>query len=103
VRSAGSPQSLRLGQCASLAHLDLSYNQIGNAGAGSLARVLEQCAALSHLNLIGNGSISMASKLSGEEGFKLRGVVKPLVFCRRHLALLARCHLFSRQLGILGT
>jgi hypothetical protein len=39
----------------------------------------------------------MTSALSGEGGFKLRGVVKPLVFFCRHLALLALCHLFSRQ------
>jgi hypothetical protein len=30
-------------------------------------------------------------------GFELRGMVKPLVFFYRHLALPARCHLFSRQ------
>jgi hypothetical protein len=29
--------------------------------------------------------------------FELRGVVKPLVFFSRHLALLPRCHLLSRQ------
>jgi len=39
----------------------------------------------------------MESKLSGKGGFELRGVVKPLDFVYRHLALLARCHLFSRQ------
>jgi hypothetical protein len=39
----------------------------------------------------------MTSALSGEGGFKLRGAVKPLVFFSRHLALLALCHLFSRQ------
>ena len=33
----------------------------------------------------------------GEGGSKLRSVVKPLVFFCRHLALLARGHLFSRQ------
>ena len=38
----------------------------------------------------------MESKLSGQ-GFELRGVVKPLDFFYRHVALLARCHLFSRQ------
>jgi hypothetical protein len=39
----------------------------------------------------------MASKLSGKEGSELRGVVRPLVLFCRHLALLALCHLFSRQ------
>jgi hypothetical protein len=39
----------------------------------------------------------MESKLSGKGGFELRGVVKPLDLFYRHLALLARCHLFSRQ------
>jgi hypothetical protein len=39
----------------------------------------------------------MESKLSGKGGFELRGVVKPLAFVCRQLALLARCHLFSRQ------
>jgi hypothetical protein len=42
-------------------------------------------------------SNAMASKLSGKGGFELLGVVKPLDFVYRHLALLARCHLFSRQ------
>ncbi len=39
----------------------------------------------------------MGSELSGEGGFELRGVVKPLVFFYGHLALLARYPLFSRQ------
>jgi hypothetical protein len=39
----------------------------------------------------------MASALSAKGGFELRGVVKPLAFVCRHLALLALCHLFSRQ------
>jgi hypothetical protein len=39
----------------------------------------------------------MASALSGKGGFELRGVVKHLAFFCRHLALLALCHLFSRQ------
>ena len=43
-----------LGQCASLAHLDLRYNWIGAEGAGRLAAVLGQCASLAHLNLGGN-------------------------------------------------
>jgi hypothetical protein len=37
------------------------------------------------------------SALSGKGGFELRGVVKPLALFCRHLALLALCHLFSRQ------
>jgi hypothetical protein len=39
----------------------------------------------------------MASAVSGKGGFELRGVVKPLAFVCRHHALLALCHLFSRQ------
>ncbi len=46
-------------------------------------------------------SLAIASELSGtgEGGFELADVVrvKPLAFCCRHLALLALCHLFSRQ------
>jgi hypothetical protein len=40
---------------------------------------------------------AMKSALSGTGGFELRGVVKPLALFCRHLALLALCHLFSRQ------
>jgi hypothetical protein len=43
-----------LAQCPALAHLDLSQNTIGDAGAESLAGVLAQCAALAHLNLFDN-------------------------------------------------
>ena len=43
-----------LGQCASLAHLDLGRNRIGDEGAGRLAAVLRQCASLAHLDLSGN-------------------------------------------------
>jgi Ran GTPase-activating protein (RanGAP) involved in mRNA processing and transport len=46
VPGAGAPQSL--------AHLDLSWNQIGTGGAERLAGVLTQCTALAHLNLGGN-------------------------------------------------
>ena len=35
-----------LGQCASLAHLNLCANKIGDEGAGRLAAVLGQCASL---------------------------------------------------------
>ena len=44
-----------LGQCASLVHLDLGGNGIGDEGAGRLAAVLGQCASLAHLDLLGNG------------------------------------------------
>ena len=43
-----------LAQCTALAHLDLSYNDIGTAGAERLAGVLGQCAALAHLDLCEN-------------------------------------------------
>ena len=39
-----------LGQCASLAHLDLGGNAIGAEGTGRLAAVLGQCASLAHLD-----------------------------------------------------
>ena len=42
-------------------------------------------------------SNTMTSKLSGKGGSELRGVVKPLAFFYRHLALLAGFPLFSRQ------
>jgi hypothetical protein len=41
--------------------------------------------------------MAMGSDKQGEGGFALRGVVKPLAFCCRHLELLALLHLFSRQ------
>jgi Ran GTPase-activating protein (RanGAP) involved in mRNA processing and transport len=43
-----------LGQCSSLATLDLGYNNIGAEGAGSLAGVLGQCSSLATLDLEGN-------------------------------------------------
>ena len=43
-----------LGQCASLAHLDLGDNEIGAEGAERLAAVLGQCASLTHLDLSRN-------------------------------------------------
>ena len=39
-----------LGQCASLAHLNLAGNEIGAEGAGRLAAVLGQCESLAHLD-----------------------------------------------------
>ena len=44
-----------LGQCASLAHLDLCENRIGAEGTGRLAAVLGHCASLAHLDLGCNG------------------------------------------------
>jgi len=43
-----------LGQCSSLATLDLGYNYIGDEGAGRLAGVLGQCSSLATLDLEGN-------------------------------------------------
>eukprot|EP00961_Rhodomonas_salina_P199217 2687255-Rhodomonas_salina.3 len=43
-----------LGECGSLAHLDLSTAGISAAGAGRLARVLGQSRGLAHLNLCRN-------------------------------------------------
>ena len=44
-----------LGQCTSLAHLDLGSNNIGDEGAGRLAAVRPQCRLLAHLDLGSNG------------------------------------------------
>ena len=44
-----------LGQCSSLAVLNLYGNGIGADGAGRLAGVLGQCSLLAELNLAGNG------------------------------------------------
>ena len=44
-----------LGQCGSLAHLDLGGNSIGDEGARRLAGVLGQCRSLAHLDLGYNG------------------------------------------------
>ncbi len=50
-----------LGQCAALAYLDLRQNQIGpEVGAESFAGVLGQCASLAHLDLSGNNGIGTA-------------------------------------------
>ena len=43
-----------LGQCSSLATLDLGGNGIGAEGAGRLAGVLGQCSSLATLELGGN-------------------------------------------------
>jgi hypothetical protein len=59
-------------------------------------RVLQECwgSAQRWLTSI---SAAMTSMLSGKGGFELRGAVKSLPLFCRHLALLALCHLFSRQ------
>ena len=55
IRAAGAGRlAAVLAQCASLAHLDLRWNEIGAEGAGRLAAVLGQCASLAHLDLRGN-------------------------------------------------
>jgi Ran GTPase-activating protein (RanGAP) involved in mRNA processing and transport len=59
-----------LGQCTALAHLNLGDNQIGPAGAESLAGVLGQCTALDHLNLstndIGEAGAESLSEVLGQ-------------------------------------
>jgi hypothetical protein len=114
----------KLAQCPALAHLDLSLNgsampeQTGSQECWRSAQrwltsisatmrsdqpgqiALQECWGSAHhwLTLISNAmALEMASALSGKGGFELRGVVKPLALFCRHLALLARCHLFSRQ------
>eukprot|EP00961_Rhodomonas_salina_P257770 3483532-Rhodomonas_salina.1 len=43
-----------LGKCKALAPIDLSRNNVGDEGAGSLARALWECMALAHLDLSQN-------------------------------------------------
>ena len=67
-----------LGQCGSLAHLDLGRSWIGNEGAGRLAGVLGQCRSLAHLDLsynsIGAEGISAHLDLRGNGfGSKVEG------------------------------
>jgi hypothetical protein len=59
-------------------------------------RALQECLGSAE-RLLTSISATMTSALSGKGGFELRGVVKPLALFCRHLALLALCHLFSRQ------
>jgi hypothetical protein len=65
---------------------------MGSARLGQ--RGLQECCR-SAQRWLTSTSTPMTSALSGEGGFELRGVVKPLAFFCRHLALLALCHLFS--------
>jgi hypothetical protein len=54
----GPPGALKLAgvlpKCAALVYLDLSGNYMGADGAGTLAGVLAQCTALTYLNLSKN-------------------------------------------------
>ena len=59
-------------------------------------RALQECWGSAQRWLTSNLA-TMKSALSGEGGFELRGVVKPLAFVCSHLAQLALCNLFSRQ------
>lgn len=49
-------------QCRTLAHLDLSRNAIGGGGVGKLAGVLAQCKALAHLDLRNNAIGALKSE-----------------------------------------
>ncbi len=57
-------------QCPALAHLDLSSNDIGTAGAESLGGVLPQCRALASLKLawnwIGNEGAERLAEVLGQ-------------------------------------
>ena len=60
---------MALGQCSSLAVLDLSYNSIGDEGAGRLAGVLGQCSSLAELDLRDNRiGVDGAERLAGGLG-----------------------------------
>ena len=61
-----------LAQCTALAEINLEYNQIGPAGAESLAGVLTQCTALAHLEI----SRTITWALSGKGDFEGRGAVR---------------------------
>ena len=56
-----------IGECSSLAHLNLNGNEIGAEGAERLAAVLGKCASLAHLDLgsneIGDGAGRLAAVL----------------------------------------
>jgi hypothetical protein len=65
-----------LGQCAALAHLDISFNQIGDAGAESLAEVLGQCAALAHFILRGDWIGNAVAESLTESWIGLEGGLK---------------------------
>ena len=60
-----------LGQCASLTHLDLSANNIGDEGAGRLAAGLGQCASLAYLNLERNAMTRIELSIV-QQHFKVR-------------------------------
>jgi hypothetical protein len=51
-----------LAQCTALAHLDLSWNQIGDRDGQRLARVMTQCPSLTYLNLRGNCFTSFSTR-----------------------------------------
>ena len=61
-----------IGQCSSLAVLDLAWNDIGFRGTRSLARVLGRCHSLAELYLDRNrigaeGARSLALEVAGAE------------------------------------
>jgi hypothetical protein len=67
-----------LGQCSSLAVLDLEYNRIGAKGAGRLAGVLGQCSSLTKLDLsrneIDDDGIAMLRECwPGDSGLEIDG------------------------------
>ena len=66
-----------LGQCSSLAKLNPSYNYKGNDGATSLAGVLGQCSSLATLGLEGNGM--------GVQGIAMIRIFNPKPAPRSHV------------------
>jgi Ran GTPase-activating protein (RanGAP) involved in mRNA processing and transport len=66
-----------MGQCTSLAHLDLNFNQIGNAGAETLAGVPGQCPTLVYLDLRSNNGIG--SETTSRLRTECRGTLSSLL------------------------
>ena len=71
MKGAGRLAATVRGQCASLAHLNLSVTKIGDKGVGRLAAVPGQCASLDHLDLSGN-------KIEAETAGRLAAVLVSL-------------------------
>ena len=94
VHSAGSPRS-QLQFNRPQRWLTSISTAIQSAMPGQ--RVVQECWGSAQRWLTSTSATIMASALSGKGGFELRGVVNSLAFFCRRLALLPRCHLFSRQ------
>jgi hypothetical protein len=83
IGDAGTERLAGVGQCAALTHLDLYDNFIGAVGAERLAGVLGQCTALAHLDLSRPFCQSTVTFLSVSLSLSLTGFLSlPLNFSR---------------------